>query len=230
MKALFLTIATVMLGTFTYSQTKIENYPFGKLEVHILVMPFGMEHPIQIGTMSQNGELHFDFPKDFKIPDGEENNISSELWYNLFPKCDDGPEMIAEGSNIFSFKPGFISLWTSKNRYVGIVFPVSNENQVPWMEDASYNDAELGTYYELIYVAKPFQYIGECISTETTENGDVQVNYSYQLDLQTGFQFLKFQIESIHKTSPNERASFPDKVSVSNVEGIPNCLWVGKYF
>jgi hypothetical protein len=232
MRAILFTLISVLAFQYSFcqSQPKIENYPFGSLDVNIMVMPFGMEKPVKIGTMSKTGEMQFNFPKEVVVPQEEKENLSSELWMNLFAKCDKGSEMVDVQDDIFSFKPGFISLWTAENRYVGVVFPVSDKKLVPWIEDPGYNNAEQGTYYELVYVARAFQYQGDCISTETTEKGDVKVVYSYQLDLKPGFNFLKFQIESIHKTNPNERASFPDKISVSNTESVPDTQWIGKYF
>lgn len=232
MKTAFFTLIGMLVFQYSFSQNKptIENYPFGSLDVNIMVIPYGMKNPLKIGVMSKSGELQFNFPKELTISEEEKENLSSELWMNLFIKCDKGSEMIAEKDDIFSFKTGLISLWTAENRYVGVVFPVSDENLVPWLEDPAYNNAVLGSYYELVYVAKSFQYKGDCISTETTEKGNVEVVYSYQLDLKPGFNFLKFQIESIHKTDSNERASFPDRISVSNTKNVSDTRWIGKYF
>ena len=232
MKTLFFTLIGMLVFQYSFSQTKptIENYPFGSLDVNIVVMPFGMENPLKIGTVSKSGEMQFNFPEQFTVPEEEKENLSSELWMNLFIKCDKGQEMIAAKDDIFAFKTGYISLWTSENRYVGVIFPVSDENLVPWIEDPAYNNAALGSYYELVYVAKSFQYNGDCISTETTEKGNVEVVYSYQLNLKPGFNFIKFSIESIYKTDSSERASFPDKITVSNTKDIPNTQWIGKYF
>ncbi len=39
-----------------------------------------------MGAMSKSGELQFNFPKEFTIPEEEKKNMSSELWMNLFIK------------------------------------------------------------------------------------------------------------------------------------------------
>ena len=62
------------------------------------------------------------------------------------------------------------------------------------------------------------------------DNGDAQIVYNYNLNLKAGFNFIEYKIESIYKTDPNIMASFPDKVRVTDVKGIPNCRWIGKYF
>jgi hypothetical protein len=101
---------------------------------------------------------------------------------------------------------------------------------MPWVEDPAYMEPILGSYYELIYVARPFEYHGNCISTKMTDTSDTEINYNYNLNLKAGFNFIEYKIEHIYKTDPNVMASFPDKVTVTNVEGIPNCKWIGKYF
>jgi hypothetical protein len=194
-------------------------------------MPFGMENPIKIGTMSKSGAINFDIPKELpKISKEDKESESSKLWYTVFSQCDNSSEMIAEKDNIFSFDTGVLSLSTKNNPYAGVVFSVSDENLMPWIEDSDYMEPIKGSYFELIYVAKPFQYTGECIETRMLDNGDAKISYQYNLNLKAGFNFIEYKIENIHKTDPNVMASFPDKVSITNVEGIPNCKWIGKYF
>ncbi|MFV0593278.1 MAG: hypothetical protein ACK5M7_18030 [Draconibacterium sp.] len=212
------------------NQPKIESYPFGGHNVSIFVMPFTDDNPIKIGTVSKTGEITFDFPADFKVPEEERKSISSELWFTLFSKCDNGMEMIAPENNLFSFRAGYISIFTENDRYAGILFPVSDEDVVTWLNDPAYTDAVPGSYYELVYVEAPFKYTGECSATDATSEGEVKVGYSYQLDLKAGFNFLKVVVEGVQKTDPNVRAAFPNKISVSNTDDIPDCLWFGRYF
>ena len=215
----------------TNFQPKLENYPFGSLEVNLMVMPFGMDNAIKIGTMSKSGDIQFDFPSELKnISKDNQESESSKLWYTLFSQCDNGMDMVSEKANIFSFDTGALSLWTTDDRYVGVIFTVSDEGLMPWVEDPAYMEPVLGSYFELIYVAKPFQYNGECITTRMLDEGDAQITYNYNLNLKAGFNFIEYSIEHIYKTDPNIMASFPDKVLVKNTVGIPNCKWIGKYF
>lgn len=233
MKKNILLIISLLVLCLGYSQAKpkLENYPFGSLEVNLMVMPFGMDNAIKIGTISKSGEINFDFPSELKnISKDNQESESSKLWYTLFSQCDNGAEIIAEKDNIFSFDTGAISLWTNDDRYVGVIFPLSNEDLLPWVEDPAYMEPVLGSYFELIYVAKPFQYQGNCTSTRMLDNGDAQIVYNYTLNFSAGFNFIEYKIEHIYKTDPNVMASFPDKVSVKIIEGIPNCKWIGKYF
>ena len=82
----------------------------------------------------------------------------------------------------------------------------------------------------MIYVAKPFQYQGSCDTGRMLDEGEARITYNYNLNLKAGFNFIEYKIESIYKTDPNVMASFPNKVTITNVDGIPNCKWIGKYF
>ena len=62
------------------------------------------------------------------------------------------------------------------------------------------------------------------------DNAEAIITYNYNLNLKAGFNFIEYKIESIYKTDPNIMASFPDKVSITNVEEVPNCKWIAKYF
>ncbi|GAA4804976.1 hypothetical protein [Litoribaculum gwangyangense] len=216
---------------FSQTQPKLANNPLESIEYNMMVMPFGMENPIKIGSISKSGDINFDFPKELKnISEEDKNSESVKLWYSLFSQCDNGMDMVKEKDNIFSFDSGVISLSTNDNPYAGVIFTLSDENLMPWVEDPAYIEPILGSYYELIYVAKPFEYHGNCITTKMTDTSDTEINYNYNLNLKAGFNFIEYKIEHIYKTDPNVMASFPDKVTVTNVEGVPNCKWIGKYF
>lgn len=233
MKKSVLFIVCLLVFNYVQSQTnlKIEDYPFGSLDVDVIVIPFGMENPIKIGTISKSGELNFTFPKTLpELSKEAKETFISEVAYTLFDVCDNGSGIVLNTNNIASFDTGALSLWTKDNRYVGVVFTVSDEKMMPWIEDSAYMEPILGSYFELIYVASPFKYKGECTQTKMLDEGDAKIMFSYNLDLKAGFNFIEYKIEHIYKTDPNVMASFPDKVSVTNVDGIPNCKWIGKYF
>lgn len=218
---------------FSQSQPKIKDYPLGGLDVNVMVLPMGMDNPIKIGTMSSLGDIHFDFPKELPgISEEIKKGESSKLWFTIFSQCDNGSKMVAEKDNIFSFDSGVLSLWTADNNYAGVIFTVSDEKLLSWIEDPAYSEPIIASYFELIYVAKAFNYNGNCTTTRMMDEGedDAKIAYTYNLNLKAGFNFIEYKIESIHKTDPNMMASFPDKVLVTSVEGIPNCKWLGKYF
>lgn len=84
------------------SQTppKIENYPFGALDVRVMVMPFGMEQPIEVGQVPSSGTINFNFPKEIAVSTEMATSESSKLWYTLFSQCDYGGYGIRRGKCI----------------------------------------------------------------------------------------------------------------------------------
>ena len=216
---------------YSQNQPKIENYPFESLDVNIMVIPLGMENPIKIGTMSKSGDIKFEIPKELaQLSKETEENYMNDVAYTLFDVCDNVRDILSGKENIASFDTGVLSLWTSNSRYVGVIFAVSDENLMPWVEDPAYMEPHMGSYFELMYVKKAFQYEGACVQTRMMDEGDAIITYQYHLNLKAGFNFVEYKIESIHKTDPNVMASFPDTLSVTSVEGIPDCQWIGKYF
>jgi len=215
---------------FAQTQYKIENNPTNAMD--IIINPFGMENPITIGTLSKSGDIQIDFPKELKnISKDDKESMSSELWYTLFSNCNNASEMVAEKDNIFSFKAGNLSLSNKDNPYAGVIFTVSNEDLIPWIEDPGYMEPVLESYFELIYVAKPFQYQGSCESGRMLDDyKEIEITYNFNLNLKAGFNFIEYKIESIYKTDPDVMASFPDKVTITNTEGIPDCKWIANYF
>lgn len=231
MKKLIILLMLVMNIGYTQTQAKLDDFPFENSDVNVVLFPFGMENPMTIGTVSKSGEIIFNFPTELpEIPKEVKESESSKLWYTLFSQCDNGQDMVSEKDNIFSFDTGALSLSTKENSYTGVIFTVSDESLIHWIEDSGYMEPVLASYFELIYVAKPFQYQGSCNSGRMLDDGEAQITYYYNLNLKAGFNFIEYKIESIYKTDPNIMASFPDKLTITNVDGIPNCKWIGKYF
>ncbi|WP_417370686.1 hypothetical protein [Gelidibacter japonicus] len=234
MKTSFLIISLffITLG-FSQGQPKLEGYALANLDVSVVVFPFGMEHPITIGTLKKSCEINFQFPKTLpEISKETEENFMHDLIYTVFSVCNEGLRMISDKDNRPSFEAGALSLSTTDNPYAGVIIAVSDEAMMPWIQDPGYEEPVLGSYFELIYVSSAFKYEGECIQTRSSmsDDPDMEIAYSFNLNLQSGFNFIEYKIESIHKTDPDVMASFPDKVSIISVEGIPDCKWIGKFF
>ncbi|WP_178986773.1 T9SS type A sorting domain-containing protein [Winogradskyella helgolandensis] len=93
MKNAFLCIISILVFNFAQSQSqpKIEDYPFGSLDVDVMVMPFGMEHPIKIVT-SLKGRIHIEVINSLgkqsimqttnsSSPSINVSNLSKELYF-----------------------------------------------------------------------------------------------------------------------------------------------------
>jgi len=208
------------------SEPKIENYPFGSLNVNVTVIPMGMSTPVKIGTMSKSGDINFDFPKALENTSIE----SSKIQDAISSQCDKDGAIVEEKDDILSRESGIISLWTDKDRFVGTIYAVSDEDLIAWVDDPFYINPVLGSFFKLIYVASDFQYNTHCTQTRKLDTGNAQITYQYNLNLKAGFNFIEYKIEHIYKSNINGVASFPDKVSVTSVSGIPKCQWIGRYF
>lgn len=225
-----------LYGTLIYTLAigqnlpNIEDYPLGHLDVEVVVMPFGLDYPITIGKVSKSGNIMFDFPKEIDLPEEVISGFgSSELWMTLFSSgCKGDPPV--EESAVYSFKAGNIWLSSAENPAFGVIFPVSDKKLVAWQEDQVNVDPVLGSYYELVYQDTAFRYRGNCTLMVPVEKEQVNVEYAYDLDLKSGFNFIQYRIERIHKTNAIMRASLPVKISVTNIENTPNSQWIGKFF
>lgn len=225
-------IISVSFG-FSQTQPKLEDYTLESLEVNVVVFPFGMDNPVKIGTVSKSGLINFELPKELpEISKETEENFMNDLAYTVLGVCDDGKRMISDKDNSPSFEAGVLSLTTTDNPYAGVIIAVSDEALIPWIQDPGYEEPVFGSYFELIYVSSVFKYEGECVQTRSSmsDDPDMEIAYSFNLNLKAGFNFIEYKIENIHKTDPEVMASFPDKVAITSVEGIPDCKWIGKYF
>ncbi|WP_419211513.1 hypothetical protein ACNR9Q_12290 [Maribacter sp. X9] len=207
---------------------QVENFPFDTMD--LVTYPLGMEKPIHIGQIQKGGVLRFELPKTLHVPEEQLGSITTDLATLFLANCYTYAEELDTGNEVNGFKVEQIGLETSEGRYAGVLFVVSSEDMIPWLEDPMYMEPVLGSYYQLVYISNPIDFTKDCKYPIDSGNGDVPVSYDYRLDLKEGYQFIRYTINSIYETDPNIRASFPDKVEVTSVKELPKALWVGKYF
>ena len=65
--------------------------------------------------------------------------------------------------------------WTKDNPFTGVVFTITDDNLMSWIEYSGHMEPILASYFELIYITKPFQYKGNCIETRMLDNGDMEI-------------------------------------------------------
>lgn len=221
------------------SVAKLENPPLKTMD--LVLFTFGMDQSITIGTSSNSGELNFNFPKNLDfISDEAKANSWSDAAFTLFSKCDNSYDILSEEENGKAVNAGFISLSTKENAYAGLLFMVTDENLVPWIEDSYSNSAVTGSYFELVYMESDFNYQGECMSTATnTENDTIETQYTYDLQLKAGFNFMEYKIESVmehevpsmYEEGVFDKIAKPSKIMVTASQSTPpNTKWIGKYF
>jgi hypothetical protein len=240
MKKLVVVLAFLFLQVnLAQDHPKVENHPSQKMDV--VLFTFGMMDVITIGAMSASGELSINFPKDISfISEAAKENSWSDTAFTLFSKCTNSYDILSEEENGKAVSGGYISLATKEQPYMGLLFMVSDENLIPWIEDSYSNNALVGSYFELVYLESDFRYQGDCNSSvSNTEVDTVETLYTYDLDLKAGFNFIEYAIESVkeHKIpSMYEEGAFdtiakPSTVLVSSSQTTPpNTKWIGKYF
>ncbi|MCK0132586.1 hypothetical protein MWU59_13845 [Flavobacteriaceae bacterium F08102] len=221
------------------SNFTVENYPLKAMD--LVVFPFGMEHPIPIGSISNQGKVTVNFPKDLNaIPTQTKANFMSDAAFTLFSKCDNSANILPENEQIKAVNAGYISLSSKDNPYAGLLFMVSNKQLVHWLESNGEVDAALGSYVELVYVDTDINYSGTCISTlNSLESNPIETTYSYHLKLKKGFNFINYTIErtltvkkpSMYEENVFENITIPHKITVTSSQSIPPTIsWIGKYF
>jgi hypothetical protein len=111
---------------------------------------------------------------------------------------------------------------------------------VPWIESYGDVDAILGSYFEVVYMESDFSYQGKCTSNaSSTEKEIIETQYTYDLNLKAGFNFIEYKIESVeefeipsmYEENVFEKIDKPTKISISSSQStLPNTKWIGKYF
>jgi hypothetical protein len=241
MKTKIVVLVCTLMCFSVQSQTNpvVENYPLKAMD--LVVIPFGSEYPVNIGTISDSGELNFKFPTDLPaMPQETKDNFSSSIVSALFSKCDNNDDFYSEHENIKSADVRFITLSSKENPYQGLFFIVSDEKLVPWLEDSYANSPVAGSYFGLIYMFSDFNYQGTCTATDTySDDTIIETIYDYDLQLKKGFNFIEYKIDSVKEYSvPSmddenvmDKIVQPTKITITSSQTtVPNAKWIGKYF
>lgn len=221
------------------SLSKVENYELKAAD--LVLFAFGMEEPVPIGKISDSGEIQFNFPSDLNaISDEAKANFLSDTAITLFAECDNRFEILPADKNPKAASAGYVSLSTKKNPYAGLLFMVTDNELIPWLEDAYSNSAIESSYFELIYIESDFNYQGECTTTSyISEDESMETKKVYNLELKAGYNFIEYAIESVseHKVpSAYYENEFdiikkPSKITISSSQSTPpNTKWIGKFF
>jgi len=207
---------------------KIEGHNKGEMDIVLTI--FGLEKLVKIGTLSSSGDFEIDLSS---IPLGmvtheEREFYIDKLAYGFQFGCGN-PDDFPEGEPKIARDAGFIALWAN-NEWSGSMFPVSDEKLQPWMEDNGYNDAVQASFYKVLLVTEDVVVQKKCNNFDYYNDKDIEVGIEYDLKLKKGLNLVQYQLESIYKTDPNIRASFPSKVKMTDAGENPKIIWMAKYF
>ncbi|WP_372948691.1 hypothetical protein [Mariniphaga sp.] len=226
----FLTILAVFVITAQAQKFsgKVVNHEKGEMDV-VLTM-FGLEKLVKIGTLSADGTLEIDLSDD---PTGILTNEEREFYIDRlvygFQYVCGNPDDFPEGEPKIARDAGFIALWAN-NQWSGSLFPVTDEKLKLWMEDDGYNDAVEASFYKVLLVTEDVELKKQCNNYDYYNEKDVEVNLDYDIRLKKGLNLVEYQIQSVFKTNPDVRASFPEKVKMTNPVENPPIIWMASYF
>lgn len=210
---------------------KLHNPHPGMPEMELVLLPYGADFPVKLGTVKVDGTIELQLPDDNLdfLPKDKLELYFSELSLALAFKC----------SNLANFKPiqqvkasngGNFGLWYKK-RWAGTVYPVSDEQLLPWREDPLYMAPVKASFIEIIYVNEDIELKTDCINVLKQNNQEVTVAYTFDLHLKKGYNFIEYVIEDIHKSNSKEISSVPSKVLVRSViDNLSTMKWVVNYF
>lgn len=208
---------------------KIQNHK--KTEMDMVLMLFGMDNPISIGTVDKKGQFKANLSNLTidQIPDENRSMSMGDLYFNFYFNCNDRGAF-GENFDKLAARQDFVRL-TTKGNWAGTVFLVSDEKLIPWIEDDGYNNAVNGSFYEIMYVEEDMTINMTCNSSVyAADNEEVPTEYIFDIELIKGFNWVEYNINEVYKTDPNIRASFPSKVTISNLKDPSKMRWIGTYY
>lgn len=227
-------LCSIILALFLFSvqaqifSGKIAGHNKGDMDV-VLTM-FGFEKLVKIGTLSAEGTLEINLSDD---PSGMLTNEDREFYIDRlvygFQYVCGNPDDFPEGVPKIARDAGFIALWAN-DTWAGTLFPVTDEKLRLWMEDDGYNDAVEASFYKVLLVTEDVELKKQCTNSDYYDGKNVEVNLDYDIRLKKGLNLVEYQIQSVHKTDPDVRAAFPDKVKMTNPVESPLIMWMASYF
>lgn len=211
--------------------TKLDNPQPGLPEMDVILMSFGADYPIKVGTLEPNGELRFNFDTiDIShIPQAHLDMFMTDMVHATFKMNCGTSNDFPEFDNKMAASGGYFGLW-HKNRWAGTIYALSDKDLLPWLEDEAYMEPVKGSFFELLYISEAVKMQKECINNWQLASGNFDATYAYDIELSQGFNLIEYQIQAIHKTNPNETSSKPSKIVIQKAKDLSSIIWTAKYF
>jgi len=209
------------------NDVKIEDYSLGKKD--LVLLPFGMDQKIIIGTVDASGQIQFDW-SGFDI--SKLNNTDMYLGdfqsaFGIF--CDN--EIVESGSveGIQMSLGGDFYIY-NESFWEGAVIPASSLELKDHLLDEYGKDAVAGQYLKLVYSSNAAQYKATCNAKQTYMGGtEVDLVKQFDLDLKQGWNIVLFEIEEVIPVP--DAAATPVKMKTSTINEFPTEMtWFLKKF
>lgn len=211
---------------------KVESTSYNKAPMDIVLFMFGMDDPVKVGNVDNNGNISLSFPSE--LP----GNIPSDIKEMFLVSLTDAFHFSCLDRSIFSddvlqataYRGGYLSLSTVDEPWVGGLLPVSDTLLTEWLEDPHYNSPIISSFYEVVYSNQDINFTTICKADISHAEKQVPVEYHYSLQLKQGFNVIEYKIESIFSNVSEEYPSVPSVVTITNLGDSGEIKWVGKYF
>jgi hypothetical protein len=206
---------------------KVENHRKSKMD--ITIMAFGADNPIVVGKVDEkaNFSVNLDMATVSESQGSDEN--MGLLYWSFYFKCMDSNKFEAY-KEMGAMRDDYLRL-VYKNDWAGTLFLVSDPTLIPWLEDGGYNNAVVGSFYEVLYVREDITLDFTCENQiPADENTTADVAYVFDIELKKGFNWIQYDIEEVYETNPDIRASFPSKVRIRNMQDPLKLKCIGKYY
>ena len=228
-------ILTIGLMSMTFQTSEpvigtvegFEKFP----DMKLVLFTLGADHPIEIGSVAKGGEFSIDLssadlPEDMPVED-------MAVFFGDLNQAFDGPfsnDDFGLVADFLALKNPYISLMASKNRWAGVVFPVTSEEIKNWIEDSGYNNAVPGSYLNIVFLEQAVSLDFPVTTKMPYEGEEIPVDYQFKLNLEPGFNWVQYDIEEVYETDPKIRGSFPSKITIRNMDDPSQFRWIGKFF
>lgn len=229
MKNLIFPIALFILN-FGYAQTTARVDPKPNRDLDIVLIPFGMEYPIIVGSLDRSGNAILTDNADFtQAPKTKQSDYTLKM-SEVLGFCDNFNELLSQNENIDAVEPGVLFLWDN-DELAGFIALVTDTSLFDWATDQNYGNPVVGSTFELIYVKTSFDFSGRCIQTFDTISEETQTAFNLDLHFKPGLNFMQYEIQSIFQPDIEDMNSFPEKVRITSHQKLPDrVIWMAYYY
>ena len=208
---------------------KIEGYSKGELEIK--VTPFGLENPIQVGEITADGNIHFNWDNDItSIKDPEffmssiKNTLGMTFCNDKAVEQDNKEAKSVDTNGLFLYKNG---------QQVGALLPATQKEMEDNKGANRSTSLVLGSSISWFYSDSDVIFNGKCGVNFQQENVyDFSEVTSYTIDFKKGWNMvLNTLVEKEDWKNDAEIGSLPKTMTKASIAEIPNTInWYLNYW
>lgn len=208
---------------------KIEDYSKGELEINVL--PFGLENPIQVGTISADGTIHFNWDNDITSIKDSEFFMSAIKNAVGMTFCND-KELEQNNEEAKSVHTNGLFLYKNRKQ-VGAILPATQKEIEDNKGSNRSSSLVLGSSISWIYADSDVIFNGKCSVNFAQENFyNFKEVTTYTIDFKKGWNMvLHTLVEKEDWKNGEEIGSLPKTMTKASITEIPNTIhWYLNYW